>query len=90
MRWDEFQNFLAFLLFFFESQSDFIKNKVKTQKIFEKIQWDDFHFGWKMKMNIAKKVTKNTISEQSNDLIQFINVAWTFLGFYFIFIFIII
>ena len=54
MRLDEFQKIFGPFFYFFESRNDFIKNKVKTQKIFEKIQWDDFYFGCKNQKEHSK------------------------------------
>ena len=55
--------FWTFFLFFFESQNDFIKNNVETQKIFEKFNEMIFILVGKMKRNTLKKSIEKTISK---------------------------
>ena len=82
--WDEtnFKIFWTFLSFFLKSKW-FYKNKVKTQKIFEKNQWNDFHFVYKNENECGNKVIKNIISNRFIILIQFKNCAWIFLKYFF-------
>ena len=42
--------------FFYENQNDFIKVEVKPKKFSKFLVRDDFHFGQKMKMYVAKNI----------------------------------